>query len=239
MQFELNQNKKRRLCNDNNTNSDDIFVLNMNNLDNYKLSNPNELIIINSSTEYSEIFYSTIINGGIKSNIKKIITLDLVITKYIKYMEQQFILLFPNCFTIQVNSFSNEFYLISQIIDNFKIIKNIEYILNDYIFLNNSIYRYNFFTKSIFTGSLSNILSIKIINNITQDIDCCIGKKIISNIVDFDQIENINKSLLNDIIQYQINDCNVNKILFEYIDTKMNIHIKKNIYNIINIDFLL
>ena len=83
-----NPNKKRRLFY--NVNNIDIFILNMNNLDNYKLVDPDELILINSSNEYSNIFYQTICEGGTKFNVKKIITYDSVITEYIKYIEQNF-----------------------------------------------------------------------------------------------------------------------------------------------------
>jgi hypothetical protein len=232
IQTELNPNKKRRLYDDFN-----IFILNMNNLDSYKLVDPDELIIINTSYEYSNIFYQTIFEGGTKINVKKIITSDSVITKYIKYIEQKFELIFPNCDTIQINSYNNNFLLISKIIDDLRIIKNIEYVLNDYIFFSNSISKYIYFTKSFFTCSLSNILFIKIINNITNETKCCIEKKIIENIIDFNQIEEINKSQLDNIKKYKIDNSCINNILIEYIDKKNNIFIKKNVYNIMDIDF--
>lgn len=232
IQIKITSNKKRRL----NDNIDDIFILNTNNLDNYKLVNPEELIIINTSNNYSNIFYQTICEGGIKTNVKKIITSDLVITNYISYIKQ-FDILFPNCDTTQINTFSNDFRLISRILDDLMIIKNIEYVLNDYICYNNSIYKYFYFTKSFFTGGLSNISSIKITNNITKEIECSVEKKIIKNIIDFEQIEEINKSVLNDIKKYELDNSSINNILFEYIDKKTNQHIKKIIHNIIDIDY--
>jgi hypothetical protein len=232
LQKELNQNKKIRLYD-----NVDIFILNMNNLDNYKLIDPNELIIINSSNEYSNIFYQTIVEGGTKTNVKKIITSDSIISEYIKYIEQEFQFLFPNCDTIQISSYTNNFMLISRIIDDLNIIKNIEYILNDYVFFKNSIFNYIYFTKSFFTGSLSNISFIKIINNITKETKCSIEKKILENIIDFNIIEEMNKSQLNDIKKYKLGNSCINNILFEYIDKKMDIHIKKTVYNIIDIYF--
>jgi len=128
----LNPPKKRRLFY--NVDNVDIFILNINNIENYKLVDPDELIIINSSNEYSNIFFQTICKGGTKFNVKKIITSDSAITEYIKYIEQNFELLYPNCHTIQINSYTNNFFLISRIIDDLNIIKNLEYVLNDYVF---------------------------------------------------------------------------------------------------------
>ena len=118
-----------------------------------------------------------------------------------------------------------------------KIIKNLEYVLNDHVFLKNSISKYICFTKSFLTGKLSNISFIKIINNITKETNCSIEKKIVENIINFNQIEEINKSQLNDIKKYKLDNSSINNILFEYIDKKNNQHIKKIIYNIIDIDF--
>lgn len=233
IQSESNPNKRRRLCDDDN----DVFILNTNNLHNYKFVNPKELIIINTSNEYSNIFYQNIVEGGIKTNVKKIITSDYVVTEYIKYIEQKFELMFPNCETIQINSYVNNFLLISRIIDDLRIIKNIEYVFNDYIFLKKSISKYIYFTKSFFTGGLSNITFIKIINNITKETKCSIENRIVDNIIDFKQIEEINNSLLNDMKKYKLDNSQINNILLEYIDKKKNISIKKNIYNIIDIDF--
>lgn len=229
----LNPNKKKRIF----YNVDNVFILNMNNLDNYKSIDPDELIIVNSSNEYLNNFYQTICEGGTKFNVKKIITSDSVITEYIKYMEPKFEFLFPNCDTIQINSYTNNFSLISRIIDDLKIIKNLEYVLNDYVFLKNSISKYIYFTKSFLTGKISNISFIKIINNITLETNCSVEKKIIENIINFNQIEEINKSHLNDIKKYKLDNSSINNILFEYIDKKKNTHIKKIIHNIIEIDF--
>ena len=238
IQIYLNPNKKRRLNYDIDIvdNENDIFILNMNNLENYKSVDPNELIIINSSNEYSSLFYKTIFEGGRKFNVKKIITSDLVITEYIKYIEQKFEFLFPNCDTIKINSYTNNFSLISRIIDDLRIIKNVEYLLNDCVFLTNSISKYIYFTKLFFTGSLSNISFIKIINNITIETNCTVEKRIIRNIINFNQIDEINKSQLNDIKKYKLDNSYINNILFEYIDKKNNLHIKKIIHNIIDID---
>lgn len=211
----------------------------MNNLLNYKLVNPNELIIINSSNEYSNIFYQTIVEGGKKTNVKKIITSDSVITEYIKYIEPNFELLFPNCKTIQINSYSNNFSLISRIIDDLKIIKKIEYVLNDNIFIKNSIFNYIYFTKSFFTGGLSNISFVKIINNITKETECSVEKKIISSIIDLNYIEEINKLQYENIKKYKLDNSCINNTVLEYIDVKMNIYVKKYIYNIIDIDLTL
>lgn len=241
IQIESNPNKKRRLYykidNVENVENVDIFILNMNNLNSYKLVDPDELIIINTSYEYSNIFYQTIFEGKTKINVKKIITSDSIVTEYIKYNEQKFELIFPNCETIQINSHTNNFLLISRIIDDLMIIKNVEYVLNDYVFFRNSIYKYIYFTKSFFTGGLSNITFIKIINNITNETKCSIEKKIVDNIIDFNQIEEINKSQLDDIKKYKIDNSSINNILLKYIDKKKNIYIYKNIINIIDIDF--
>jgi hypothetical protein len=236
-QINSNPNKKRRLYyNVDNISDVDIFILNMNNLDNYKSIDPDELILVNSSNEYSNIFYQTICEGGTKFNVKKIITTDSVITEYIKYIEQKFELLYPNCHIIQICSYTNNFLLISRIIDDLKIIKNIEYVLNDYVFFKNSISKYIYFTKSFFTGNLSNISFIKIINNITIETNCTVEKKIVENIINFNQIDEINKSQLNNIKKYKLYNSSINNILFEYIDKKNNLHIKKIIHNIIDID---
>ena len=99
--FQINSNsnpyKKRRLYyNIDNPNPNpkpkpnpnpNIFILNMNNLDNYKSIDPDELIIVYSSNEYSNILYQTICEGGTKFNVKKLITSDSVINEYIKYLE--------------------------------------------------------------------------------------------------------------------------------------------------------
>lgn len=247
--FQINSNsnpyKKRRLYyNIDNPNPNpkpnpnpNIFILNMNNLDNYKSIDPDELIIVYSSNEYSNMLYQTICEGGTKFNVKKIITSDSVINEYIKYIEPaNYELLYPNCHTIQINSYSNNFILISRIIDDLKIIKNIEYVLNDYIFYKNSISKYISFTKSFLTGKLSNISFIKIINNITKEINCTVEKKIVDNIVNFNKIEELDKSILNDILNYNLDNSSVNNILLEYIDKKNNVYFQKIIRNIVDVD---
>ena len=96
----------------------DIFVLTTSNIINYIYSNPDELIIINSSFNYSQSFFQSIIDGGIKSNVKKIITSDSVVVKYLANIDKRFTSLFPNCKSIQINSLENNFILISRIIDD-------------------------------------------------------------------------------------------------------------------------
>ena len=210
----------------------DVFILNNDNLDNYNLVDPNELIIIYSSNYYSEIFLHSIINGGTKFNVRKIITSDSVIVKYLQRINSSFQKLFPNCKTIQINSFQNNFLLISRIIDNTQIIQNIEYILNDYIFINYSGFKYNFFTESLFTGGLSNIKYIKIINNITFESECSIDKKINKNIINLDIIEKNNKNQFDKMIKQNIDNKYVNNIYFEYIDKKNNIYFNSCVMNI-------
>jgi hypothetical protein len=226
-----NPNKKRKI-------NTSVFILNRDSLDDYYLINPDELIIIYSSNKYSHQFMETIIKAGTKANIQKIITSDSVIIKYIKYIENIFENLFPNCKTIKINSLENDFNLISRIIDDIKIIKNIEYTINDYIYYNDSSYKYKFFTNSFLTGNLVNIKYIKIINNINIEPTCTIEKKIINNIIDFDLIEKNNKLQLDTIIKYNISSKSINYIYFEYIDKQKNIYYNTRIINIIDIDFL-
>ncbi len=226
-----NPNKIRKIENS-------VFILNMNNLNNYFQANPDELIIVYSSQEYSHQFMLTIINAGTKSNVKKIITSDSVIMKYIKYIENTFGTFFPNCITIQINALENDFNLITRILDDIGIIKNIEYVLNDCIFYSNSSYKYKFFTQSLLTGNLLNIKYIKIINNILTEPTCSIAKKIINNIIDFEFIEKNNKLQSDTIIKYDINPKHINYIYFEYIDKKNNKFFNANLVNIINLDFL-
>ena len=209
-----------------------VFILNKDNYNNYYDVNPNELIIIYSSGEYLEIFKQTILNGKEKNNVSKIITSDLVIVKYIKYITNIFKNIYPNCKTIQINSFENDFNNISSIIDNIQIIQNVEFILNDYIYNNNSLNKYiNFFTNSFLTTNLLNIKYIKIINKIETVPDCSIDKINIYNIVDFNLIKKNNLLRLNIIKKYNINQKFINNIYFEYNDIKKN----KFTTNIINI----
>lgn len=215
------------------------FVLNTVNTINYKNSDPDELIIINTSLNYIEEFLQSITNGGTKYNVKKIITTDLVIVKYFINIEKMFFSLFPNCDTIQINLFSNDFVLISRIIDDLITIKNIEYKLNDNIYNYNSVIKYKYFYDSFFTGSLVNIKNIKIINNIDiNKTNCIIEKNIIANIVIPNMIDDRNNFQLNYIKKHNVNKSNINIIYFEYFDAKKKIYFLKNIINIVNIDFI-
>ncbi len=47
----------------------EIFILNNTNTVNYKYSNPDVLLIINTSFTYSETFLQAIIKGGVKPNV--------------------------------------------------------------------------------------------------------------------------------------------------------------------------
>ena len=216
IQFE-NQKKIRRIENS-------VFILNMNSIDNYKNVDPNELIIINTEKEFSQKFMNVITSGKIKFNVKKIITSDSIIIKYIKNIQNSFIILFPNCISIQINSLENNFNFISTIIDNTKIIKSIEYILNDNVKLNNSLYKYKLFTETFLTGNLLNIKKIKIIKNISIDTECTVEKNNIDNIVDFNLLQTNNNYILQIIEKYGISSNCINYINFEYIDMSKNIN---------------
>lgn len=210
----------------------DQFVLNTSTT-NYKCSDPNELIIINTSYDYCKSFYQLIIDGGTKSNVVKIITSDLVIVKYFIRMEKMFVNFFPNCKTIEINSFSNDYYLISTIIDTLLIVENIVYKLNDCVFINNSMITYKNFSDLFFTGNLTNIKNVKIINNIDDnETDCSIEKKIIMNIISHTTIENKNKYQYNYINKYQIDESYINNIYLEYKDNKRSIYFSKYVLNI-------
>ena len=146
-----------------NDNHCNIFILNINNHENFINSNPINLIIINTSYNYSKKFLSMIFCSGIKSNVKKIITTDSIIKKYF-FNENDFKKIFPNCNTIQVNSFDNNFFNIPLIIDNLEIIEKIEYNLDDNIFVNNIFTKYYYFFESILTSYLANIKYLVIKN---------------------------------------------------------------------------
>ncbi len=215
-----------------------VFILNRNSMDDYYFANPTELIIVYSFNNYSHQFMQTIIKAGLKSNVKKIITSDSVIIKYIKQIENMFETFFPNCKTIQINALENDFNLITRILDDIEIIKNIEYVLNDSIYYSNSFYKYKFFTQSILTGNLLNIKYIKIINNITTEPKCSIEKNIVNNIVDFELIDKNNKLQLDLIKKYDISSKSINYICFDYVNKQKNEYFNVNLINIVNIDFL-
>jgi hypothetical protein len=234
----INSNKKRRINEDENTNPN-VFILNNYNMSNYYLSNPDILIIVNTSSIFSQEFLLSIINGGKKLNITKIITSDSVITRYISYINNMFKNLFPNCKTIRINSTNNDFSNISYIIDDIEIIQNIEYVLDDYVFFNNSIFKYDTFTKTFFTGNLLNIKNVKIINNISVNSECLITKKIINNIIDFNFIEKSNKKQLDIVHKHNIGKENINNISLEYYDTKENKSLYSVVVNTFDIDFII
>lgn len=216
-----------------------IFVLTTSNAKNYIYSNPDELIIVNSSFNYHHPFLQSIIDGGIKSNVKKITTSDSVVVKYLANIEKKFSLLFPNCKTIQINSFENEFVLISRIIDDLVIVENIEYKLNDYILLHNSIVKYKYFYESFFTYSLANIKYVKITNDIDENkTNCVIEKNQITNIIKPNRIDKKNKLQIESINEHNIDKSCINNLYFEYIDNKRNVFFSKNIINIVYIDFI-
>lgn len=215
------------------------FVLNTSNMFDYKYSNPDELIIIDTSFNYSKVLLETIINGGTKSNITKIITSDTVIVKYFACIEKTFSRLFPNCFTIQINSFSNDYLMISRVIDDLTIVVNVEYKLNDYVFVHNSATKYKYFYESFFTGSLANIKYVKITNDIDDSkTNCVIEKNIITNIIIPSIIDKKNSTQFEYIKKYNVDKLYINNIHFEYVDNKRNIYFSKYIINVANIDFI-
>lgn len=217
----------------------DIFVLTTSNTTNYKYSNPDELIIVNSLFNYSQSFFESIIDGGIKSNVKKIITSDSVVVRYLANIEKRFSSLFPNCKSIQINSLDNEFVLISRIIDDLRIVENVEYKLNDYIFLYNSILKYKYFYETFFTCSLANIKYVKITNDIDESkTNCTIEKNQIINIITPNTIDEKNKLQIELINKHNIDKSCINNLYFEYIDNKRNVFFSKNIINIVDIDFI-
>lgn len=216
-----------------------IFVLTTSNRINYIYSNPDELIIVNSSFNYSQSFFQSIIDGGIKLNVKKIITSDSVVVKYLANIEKMFPLLFPNCKSIQINSLENDFILISRIIDDLVIVENVEYKLNDYILICNSIHKYKYFYVSFFTGSLENIKYVKITNDIDENkTNCVIKKNQITNIITPNIIDEKNKLQFESIKKYNIDKSNIKNLYFQYIDNKRNIFFSKNIINIADIDII-
>lgn len=226
-------NKKRKIFN-----YVDVFVLNKYNQLEYKYVNPNELIIINTSNNYSNDFFELLVNSGIKTYVKKIITSDSVVVKYIKEISKTFKNIFPNCKTIQINALENDFVQISRIIDDLEIIKNVEYRLNNYVCLHNSLLKYKYFFDYFFTGSLSNIKYVEIFNDISnENIECLVEKKIIGEIISQKIIKKKNNSLLSDIKKYNVSETDINYIYLKYIDTKRNIGFDTYIVNIKDIDY--
>lgn len=231
-QIDYPKSKKKRI-------EVNTFILNTSNLFNYVYSNPDELIIIDTSFNYSKELLKSIIDGGIKPNIKKITTSDSVIVKYFICIEKMFSTLYPNCKTIQINSFSNDYFIISRVIDDLMVVENVEYKLNNYVFIHNSQSKYKYFYESFFTGSLANIKYVKIINNIDDDkTNCIIEKNIITNIIVPSIIDIKNETQVEYIKKYNITKSQINNIYFEYIDNKRNVYFSKYIINVSNIDFI-
>lgn len=215
------------------------FVLNTSNIFNYTKSNPDELIIIDTSFNYSKSLLQTIIDGGTKQNVKKITTSDSVIVKYFTCIEKMFQILFPNCKTMHINSFSNNYFIISRVIDDLMVVENVEYRLNNYVFIYNSTPKYKFFYESFFTGSLANIKNVKIINDIDDSkTSCVIEKNIIANIIVPSIIDKKNSIQLDYIKKYNVDKSHINNIYFEYVDNKRNVYFSKYIINVANIDFV-
>jgi len=231
-QIEYPKSKKKRI-------ELNTFVLNTLNIFDYKHSNPDELIIIDTSSNYSKVLLETIINGGIKQNVRKIITSDSVIVKYFTGIEKMFSTLFPNCFMIQINSFLNDYPIISRIIDDLRIVVNVEYKLNDYVVVHNSATKYKYFYESFFTGSLANIKYVKIFNDIDDSkTNCAIEKNIITNIIIPNIIDKKNSTQFEYIKKNNIDKSHINVIHFEYVDNKRNIYFTKYIINVANVDFM-
>lgn len=231
------EEKKRRIVND----LHEIFILNANNIDNYKEANPINLIIINTNYVFENNFLEIIINGKQKNNVKKIITSDLVITKYFGKILKDFEYLFPSCDTIQVNTFDNNCEKISRIIDCLGVVKNLEYILDDHIFINYEFRNlYWFFIGSLLNGFLVNIKNIILRNKVDTD---NFNDFITNKITKFDIINKNNLYVLNFLIKnkfenfcFQNNVIESNKYInlvnFKFIDFYGNIMLDGNLINI-------
>jgi hypothetical protein len=210
----------------------DIFIFSSETIEKYKYINPTELIIIYTSYDYSPEIYSGIYKGGIKTNVKKIITTDSVLVNYLSFLDNEFKTFFPNCNIIQINSFESYFLTIIKILDDFETIKYLEYNLDDNIIIRNCIKNYNLFSDFILTGKISNIKHIKIKNNITHKIECLIENKIIFNLISYEKIKKKNDYTQDIIVKNNIDNKYVNEIYLEYIDIKNSIFIKDYILNI-------
>ena len=234
--------------------STDVFVLNKNSLCEFVNINPIELIIINTDFLYSNDFFQCLNNiiPDNKYNTRKIITSDLVIVTYFKFLNKKLNQIFPNCDTIVINSFENKFISISNILDDLAV-KNIEYNLDNYTLMSNSIYNYKYFFDSFFTDSISNIENITIRNKINcehSDYQInTISENIINTIITKDKINQKNNNQINNIIKWGISDkCfvgknylfgeyifnfkHINILNIKYIDIKNNILISDKIINI-------
>lgn len=161
----MNERPIKKLCI---MNSSTNFIFSKDSLDNYEKSNPQILIIINSSFSFSHYFLNKLFEGNTKTNVNKIITSDSVVVRYINVMVRHFADLFPNCKTIQVNSFENNFESIFEIIDSIKCVTNIEFNITDSVVESNEFYKYKNFFDILCAKNFHNIKSICIRNKITN-----------------------------------------------------------------------
>ena len=247
----MDSNPNKKICM---IKSTDIFILNKNSVSEFANINPIELIIINTDFCYSSDFFNYLNNifPDSKSNTKKIITSDSVVVKYFNYLDKKFNQIFPNCNTIVINTFENNFTSISKILDDLEI-KNVEYNLDYHTLMNNSIYNYKYFFDNFFNGSISNIENIIIRNRINcEDYNYqfdSIDINIINTIITKDKINQQNNNQINNIIKLDISDkCYIDKhnlstennfnpkyinlLNIKYIDDKNNIVILDKIINI-------
>lgn len=222
------------------TKSVDIFILNKNSINEFEQINPVELLIINTDFFYSPEFFYSInnINPDNKSNTKKIITSDIIITTYFNYLDKKIYQLFPNCTSITISSFQNNFSNISKILDDLEI-KNVEYILDSNVFLNNSIYYYQYFFESFFNGKISNIKNVIIKNEIISDEannQDTVIENILKKLITKEKISKKNSTQMNNIIEWDLKDkCMLDNKTFnpKYINLISIKYINKNNNSII------
>lgn len=245
----MNPNKK--ICK---TKTVDTFILNKNSIEEFEQINPITLIIIYTNFIFDNIFFNCInnLNPHNKTNTIKIITSDLVISKYFYYLDKKINELFFNFKTLVINSFDNSFLLVSDILDDLEIM-NVEYNLDYNIHLTNSIYLYDHFFDKFFHSTYKYLKNITIKNNICNDLTNLdtVEIKIINNLITMDKIKNKNKKVFNFIknwepinkyfiyydnsfdFYYQIyNLNNINLLNLKYIDMKNNIVIQCALLNI-------
>lgn len=225
----MNPNKK--ICKIKN---EDLFILNKSSIEEFEYSNPKTLIIVNTNFIFDTIFLNCInnLNPQNKTNTIKIITSDLVISKYFTYLDKKISDLFPNFELLIINSFDNSYLLISDILDELKVI-NVEYNLDYNIHLTNSIYLYEHFFDKFFHGTYKHLKNITIKNNICQNdsnLDT-VELKIINNLISMDKIKNKNKKVFNFIKDW----CPINKC-FIYYDNSLDYY--HQIYNLKYINLL-
>lgn len=244
----MDSNLNKKICR---IKSTDIFILNKNSLSEFANINPEELIIINTDFLYSYEFFQCLNNilPDNKCNTRKIITSDLVIVKYFKYLNKKLNQIFPNCDTIVINTFENNFVSISNILDDLSV-KNVEYNLDNYTLMSNSIYKYQYFFEHFFNDSISNIENITIRNKINCEYNnyqtSTISENIIRTIITKDKINQKNINQINNIIKWGVcdecfvgknylfgecifNSKHINLLNIKYIDIKNNILISDKI----------